>query len=112
MAFLLYPPLRSMVFTPPSVPPLSGDRTPRLSGEGNVRQLRTAFFSSSLQGRTIFGSYISVDTFFIWASPIEIFHNLNKIIKIIIWLRPAVSWFINFFDDFLLILIDFYAEGV
>ena len=58
------------------------------------------------------GSYISVDTFFIWAAPIEIFHNLNKIIKIIIRLRPAVSWFINFFVDFLLILIDFYAEGV
>ena len=35
-----------------------------------------------------FGSYISVDTFFIWASPIEIFHNLNKINKIIIRLRP------------------------
>ena len=32
--------------------------------------------------------------------------KLNKIIKIIIWLRPAVSWFINFFDDFLLILKD------
>ena len=60
----------------------------------------------------MFGSYISVDTFFIWASPIEIFHNLNKIIKIIIKLRPAVSWFNNFFDDFNLILTDFYAEGV
>ena len=30
------------------------------------------------------GSYISFDTFFIWAPPIEIFYNLNKIIKIII----------------------------
>ena len=32
--------------------------------------------------------------------------KLNKINKIIIKLRPAVSWFINFFDDFLLILTD------
>ena len=43
------------------------------------------------------GNYIIVDTIFIWAAPIEIFHNLNKIIKIIMKLRPAVSWFINFF---------------
>ena len=41
--------------------------------------------------------------------PIEIVQNLNKII---IKLRSTASWFINFFDDFLLILKDFYAEGV
>ena len=44
--------------------------------------------------------------------PIEIFQNPNKIIKIIIKLRPSASGFINFFVDFLLILTDFYAEGV
>ena len=44
--------------------------------------------------------------------PIEIVQNLNKIIKIIIKLRSTASWFINFFVDFLLILTDFYAEGV
>ena len=58
------------------------------------------------------GNYISIDTIFIWAAPIEIFQNLNKIIKIIIKLRPSASGFINFFVDFLLILIDFYAKGV
>ena len=31
----LYTPSCSMVFTPPSVPPLSGDRNPRFSGESN-----------------------------------------------------------------------------
>ena len=35
--------------------------------------------------------------------PIEIVQNLNKII---IKLRSTASWFINFFDDFLLILKD------
>ena len=35
------------------------------------------------------GNYISADTIFIWAVPIEIFQNLNKIIKNIIRLRPG-----------------------
>ena len=68
--------------------------------------------SAACKGEFFYGNYISVDTFFIWASPIEIFQNPNKIIKIIIKLRPSASGFINFFVDFLLILTDFYAEGV